>query len=111
MANKTYSAELKQTLLANKNIKKVWFDQEGHHYFNAFPKGDAFVVGNRAVTEVTRAKILGDEESSDAKPLDQMKLEELKAVCLKAEYPAEEWKSFTKKSDLVEYISGKQSNQ
>ena len=105
-----YSNELKQTLTARPNIKKVYFDDKGNYYFNAFPRGDVFVVGNKSVTPISREEILGKEEEKAPKALADMKLEELKVVCLDAQYPAEEWQGLKKKADLVDYITGKQSN-
>ena len=109
MANE-YSQELKQTLAANPRITKVWFDEKGNYYFNAFPRGDGFVVGNKSVTAVSREEILGAKEC-EPKSIQEMKFEELRAVCIDAKYPEDEWKGFKKKTDLIEYITGKQSNQ
>ena len=108
MANE-YTNELKAMLAARPNIKKVYFDAKGNHYFNAFPKGDGFVVGNKAVTAVLREDIIA-EEAAPPKALSDMKLEELKAVCIDSQYPIEEWQGMKKKTDLVDYINGKQSN-
>ena len=39
--------------------------------------------------------------------LSKMKMDGLKAICVEAQLPEEDWKSIKKKTDLIAYIEGK----
>lgn len=60
------------------------------------------------VEEVYPAESKSKKDSGDdAGSLEGLKLAELQALCVERGYPNEEWKSFTAKKEVIEYINSK----